>query len=117
MALRVQTQISGDVFIFRCDGRIVYGDEGAVLRERIGSILKGSQKIVVNLNGVDYIDSGGLGILVALLVSARNRGGELKLVSPRERVKNLLRRTNLHAIFGVYENNDEAVAAFRKQVA
>jgi anti-sigma B factor antagonist len=82
MALRIQTQISGDV----------------------------------NLNGVDYIDSGGC-ILVGLFVSARNRGGELKLVSPRKRVKDLLRRTNLHAIFGIYENNDEAVAAFRKQVA
>jgi anti-sigma B factor antagonist len=117
MALRVQTQISGDVFIFRCDGRIVYGDEGAVLRERIGNMLPATPKIVIDLNGVDYIDSGGLGILVGLLVSARNRGGELKLVSPRKRVKDLLRRTNLHTIFGVYESNDEAVAAFRKQVA
>jgi anti-sigma B factor antagonist len=117
MALRIQTQISGDVFIFLCDGRIVFGDEGAVLRERIGNMLRATPKIVVNLNGVDYIDSGGLGILVGLLVSARNRGGELKLVSPGKRVKDLLQRTHLHAIFGVYENNDEAVAAFRKQVA
>ena len=58
MALRVQTQISGDVFIFLCDGRIVFGDEGAVLRERIRSMLPATPKIVVNLNGVDYIDSG-----------------------------------------------------------
>src|SRR6266849_3408292 len=93
MALRIQTQISGDVFILLCDGRIVFGDEGAVLRERIGNMLPGTPKIVVNLSGVDYIDSGGLGILVGLLVSARNRGGELKLVSPRKRVKDLLRRT------------------------
>jgi len=117
MALRVQTQISGDVFIFLCDGRIVYGDEGAALRERVGNTLPGTPRIVLNLNGVDYIDSGGLGILVGLLVSARNRGGELKLVSPRKRVKDVLRRTNLDTIFGVYENNDEAAAAFRKQVA
>src|ERR1700736_1541902 len=117
MALRVQTQISGDVSIFRCDGRIVYGDEGAVLRERIGNMLPATPKIVVNLDGVDYIDSGGLGILVGLLVSARNRGGELKLVSPRERVKDVLRNTNLDRIFRVYANNDEAVAAFCKQVA
>ena len=117
MALRIQTQISGDVFIFLCDGRIVFGGEGAVLRERIRNMLPATPKIVVNLSGVDYIDSGGLGILVGLLVSARSRGGELKLVSPRKRVKDLLRRTNLDTIFGVYENNDGAVAAFRKQVA
>ena len=100
-----------------CDGRIVFGDEGAVLRERVGNMLQGTPKIVVNLKGVDYIDSGGLGMLVGLFVSARNRGGELKLVSPRERVKDVLRHTNLDRIFRVYENNDEAVAAFRKQVA
>ncbi len=117
MALRIQTQISGDVFILLCEGRIVFGDEGAVLRERIRNMLPATPKIVVNLNGVDYIDSGGLGILVGLLVSASKRGGEIKLVSPSKRVKDLLRRTNLHTIFGVYENDDEAVAAFRKQVA
>ena len=95
MALRIETQISGDVFIVRCDGRIVFGDEGAALRERVGSMLSGSPRIVVNLNGVHYVDSGGLGILVGLSVSARNRGGELKLVNPSQRVSDMLRRTKL----------------------
>ena len=114
MALQVQTQIAGDVFILLCDGRIVVGDEGGILRERIVKMLPGTPKIVVNLRAVDYIDSGGLGLLVGLLVSARNRGGELKLVSPTQRIKELLRRTSLAKIFRVYGNNDEAVAAFRK---
>jgi len=114
MALDVHTQVCGDVFILRCDGRIVFGDEGAVLRERVGNMLSGSPKIVVNLSGVNYIDSGGLGILVGLSVSARNRGGELKLVSPNKRVNDLLQRTNLDTILRVYGNDEEAVAAFRK---
>lgn len=117
MALKVQTQISGDVCILHCSGRIVFGDEGATLRERGRNILAGTPKVVVNLNEVDYIDSGGLGILVGLLVSARNRGGELTLVSPSQRIKELLRRTRLDNRFRVYENNEEAVAAFRKQIA
>ena len=117
MALSVQTQVSGDVFILRCNGRIVFGDECAVLRERIGNMLSGTPKIVVNLKGVDYIDSGGLGMLVGLLLSARNRGGELKLVSPRKRVRDVLRNTNLDRIFRLYGNDDEAVSAFGKQVA
>jgi anti-sigma B factor antagonist len=117
MSLGIQTQISGDVFIVRCDGRIVFGDEGAALRERVGHMLSGSPRVVVNLEGVDYVDSGGLGILVGLSVSARNRGGELKLVSPTERVSDLLRRTRLDAIISVYGNEEEAVAAFRKQAA
>src|SRR5437660_6130107 len=119
MALGIQTHISGDVFIVRCDGRIVFGDEGAALRERVRQMLSGSPRIVVNLNGVHYVDSGGLGILVGLSVSARNRGGELKLVSPSQRVSDLLRRTRtrLDTIISVYRNDKEAVAAFRKQVA
>ena len=117
MALGVQTQICGDVFILRCDGRIVFGDEGAVLRERVANMLSGSAKIVINLTGVNYIDSGGLGILVGLSVSARNRGGELKLVSPSKRVNDLLQSTNLNTILRVYGNDEEAVAAFGNQVA
>ncbi len=77
MALRVETQIPGDVVILHCEGRIVLGDEGAVLRERVGSLLPGTRKIVVSLTGVEHIDSAGLGVLVGLLVSARNRGGDL----------------------------------------
>jgi len=80
-------------------------------------MLSGTPKIVVNLVGVDYIDSGGLGLLVGLFVSAKNRGGELKLVSPKKRITDVLRRTNLDTIFRVYGNDDEAVAAFRKEVA
>jgi anti-sigma B factor antagonist len=114
MALRVQTQKSGDVFILLCNGRIVFGDD-VLLREKIVNMLPGAPKIVLNLGGVDYIGSKGLGMLVELLVSARNRGGELKLASPREHIKELLRRTNLDTIFGVYDNSNDAVAAFGKQ--
>src|SRR5436309_15396575 len=101
MALRIETQISGDVFIVRCDGRIVFGDAGRALRERVGNMLSGSPRIVVSLNGVHYVDSEGLGVLVGLSVSARNRGGELKLVSPSQRVSDLLRRTRLDTIISV----------------
>jgi len=117
MALSVQTQVSGDVFILGCNGRIVSGDDCAALRETVVNLLPGTPKIVVNVKEVDYIDSEGLGMLVGLLVSARNRAGELKLASPGKRVRDLLRRTNLDTIFGVYENNDEAVAAFGKRQA
>lgn len=117
MALTVQTQISGDVFILGCNGRIISRDECAVLRERVVNMLPGTPNIVVNLEGVDHIDSAGLGMLVGLLVSARNRSGDLKLASPRKRVTDLLRRTHLDTIFRVYASNEEAVAAFGKRRA
>jgi len=114
MALRVRTQISGDVFILLCNGRVEFGD-AALLREKIVNMLPGAPKIVLNLEGVDYVSSKGLGMLVEVFVSARNRGGELKLASPHEHIKELLQRTNLDTIFSVYDNSNDAVAAFRKQ--
>ena len=117
MALKVETEISGDVFILHCEGRIVFGDEGAALRERVRHMLSGTPKIIVNLEKVGHIDSGGLGTLVGLWISAKNRGGELKLVSPNRHVDDVLRRTNLDTVFKVYGNDDEALAAFQKQVA
>ena len=112
--LRIQTQLRGDVFVFHCQGRLVFDDEGAVLRERVGSMLSGSPNVVVNLREVDHIDSGGIGVLVGLLLSARNRGGDLKLAAPNQHVTDVLRRTNLHTVFKLYARDDEAVAAFHE---
>lgn len=114
MGLRVRTQRAGDVFIVGCDGRIVFGND-ALLREKILNILPTTPKIVLNLEGVDHVGSKGLGMLVELFVSAKNRGGELKLASPHDNVKELLRRTNLDSVFTVYENNNDAVSAFGKR--
>ena len=117
MLLKVETQVSGDVFVLHCEGRIVFGDEGAVLRERVISLLAGTPKVVVNLLRVDHIDSGGLGILVGLFVSARRRGGDLKLVSPGRRVSDVLRFTRLDRVFNVYGSDEGAIAAFQKEAA
>ena len=65
-----------------------------------------------NFEGIEYIDSGGLGTLVGLVASARNRGGEIKLVRPVQRVVELLRRTRLDAVFKSYDSDEEAIAAF-----
>ena len=115
MPLKMETHISGDVVILHCTGRIVFGDEAAPFRERIKNILLGTNQIVVNLGGIEYIDSGGLGTLVGVLASTRNRHGEIKLVRSTQRVAELLRRTRLHTVFKSYESDDEAVAAFHSQ--
>jgi anti-sigma B factor antagonist len=113
MALKMETHISDNVLILHCTGRLVFGDEAAAFRERIKNILLGTNQIVVNLSGIEYIDSGGLGTLVGTLASTRNRHGEIKLVRPMQRVSDLLQRTRLHTVFKSYESDDEAVAAFR----
>jgi anti-sigma B factor antagonist len=109
----METDISGDVVILYCAGRLVFGDETAAFRERVKNILLGAQQIVVNLSGIEYIDSGGLGTLVGMLASTRNRHGEIKLVRPNQRVADLLQRTRLNTVFKSYESDDEAVRAFQ----
>ena len=109
----METDISGDVVILYCAGRLVFGDETAAFRERIRNILLGTQQIVVNLSRMEYIDSGGLGTLVGMLASTRNRHGEIKSVRPNKRVADWFQRTRLHTVFKSYESDDEAVTAFR----
>lgn len=113
MPLKMETDISGDVVVLYCSGRLVFGDETAAFSARVRHILLGTQQIVVNLSGVEYIDSGGLGTLVGMLASTRNRHGEIKLVRPNQRVADLLYRTRLNTVFKSYETDEEAVAAFR----
>ena len=108
----METDISGGVVILYCAGRLVFGDETAAFRERIKNILMGTQQIVVNLSGIEYIDSGGLGTLVGMLASTRNRKGEIKLVRPNQRVADLLLRTRLNTVFKSYDSDDDAIAAF-----
>ncbi len=112
MPLKMETDISGDVVILYCLGRLVFGDETAAFRARVMNILLGTQQIVVNLSGIEYIDSGGLGTLVGVLASTRNRHGEIKLVRPNSRVADLLQRTRLNTVFKSYESDDDAVTAF-----
>jgi len=113
MPLKMQTDISGDVVILYCAGRLVFGDETAAFRERVRNILLGTKQIVVNLARIEYIDSGGLGTLVAVLASTRSRHGEIKLVRPNRRVAELLQRTRLNTVFKSYESDEDAVTAFR----
>jgi anti-sigma B factor antagonist len=112
MTLKMESHVTGDVVVLHCAGRLVFGDETAAFRERIKNILFGTHQIVVNLSGIEYIDSGGLGTLVGMLASTRNRHGEIKLVRPTKRVSELLQRTRLNTVFKSYETDDAAVTAF-----
>src|SRR5215467_8795994 len=98
MSLRLQTERFGNVSIFHCEGRIVFGRESAALHEQVLNMLSDTPNIVVDLHGIEHIDSEAISILVGLLASARNRGGDLKLVSPNQHVVNLIRRANLHTL-------------------
>jgi anti-sigma B factor antagonist len=97
-----------------CIGRIVFGDESSRLRETIKKHLAETNRIVLNLGEISYIDSGGLGTLVGLRTSALNAGGTIKLTKLTKRVGDLLQVTKLLTVFDVYNSEAEAVESFRK---
>ena len=117
MQLKINVRTLNDgIAVVDCAGRIVFGEETAELRDRVRTLIaKG--RVILNLADVTYIDSGGLGTLVALYTTARNAGGSIKLARLTPRVGDLLQVTKLLTVFEVYNSEEEAVDSFRKGVA
>jgi anti-sigma B factor antagonist len=85
------------------------------LRERINRLFdSGQYNIVVDLNGVNFVDSAGLGQLVAALKMAVHHGGDLVLVKPNDSVKELLRITKLDTVFRRFDTAEGAASVFPK---
>ncbi|HET9743802.1 MAG TPA: STAS domain-containing protein [Terriglobales bacterium] len=113
MSLKLSSRNVDGVTVLDCAGRIVFGDEASELRELVKKELARNPKIVLNLSGVTYIDSGGIGTLVGLYTSARNAQGDIKLVHLTKRVSDLLQITKLITVFESYDDESKAVNAFR----
>lgn len=102
------------VTIVDMTGRITLGEGSALLREIIRDLLnKGQKKIVLNLGGVNYIDSSGIGELVSGFTAVKNQGGELKLLNLTKKVHDLLQITKLYTIFDVHTDEESAIRSFK----
>ncbi len=117
MQLELSTRTVNGVLVVDCSGRIVFGEESAHLRDMIRKLINGNNRIVLNLGGVSYIDSGGLGTLVALYTTAHTAGGTIKLAKLTQRVGDLLQVTKLLTVFEVYDSVEKAVQSFLKTAA
>ena len=114
MTLKIGSRTIEGATVVDCHGRIVFGDESIALREFVKDVLKSNNQIVINLAGVNYIDSGGLGTLVGLYTSARSAGGVIKLANLTNRVGELLQVTKLLTVFEVFESEVQAAQSFGK---
>jgi anti-sigma B factor antagonist len=114
MQLKLATRTNDGILVVDCTGRIVFGEESSLLRETLKKAVSENNRIVMNLGEVSYIDSGGLGTLVALRTTAQNAGGTIKLTNLTKRVGDLLQVTKLLTVFDVYNSEAEAVESFRK---
>lgn len=113
MALRMDTKDVDGVTVLALSGRITLGDESNQLRTEIKDLLaRGKTRLVLDLGNVSYIDSAGLGTLVAAYTSARNSGGQVKLANITQKFDELLSITKLLTVFSVYKSTDEAVKSF-----
>jgi anti-sigma B factor antagonist len=103
------------VTVVAMDGRIVLGEESNALREKVKSLVaEGKKKIVLNMDNITFIDSAGLGTLVAAHHSAKGQGSALKLCHLGTKFQEVLQITKLMTIFDVYNTEAEAVASFSK---
>src|SRR5206468_8116491 len=110
--MKITQHSVGDVTVIVPVGRIVTED-GDVLRNVVDTLVQqGRVKIVLDLQDVTYIDSSGLGLMVSKYVSARRRGGDVKLLRPTARSLHLLEITHLAQVFELYESEADAVRAF-----
>lgn len=113
MKMTASTRLVGDVTIVDLSGRIVLGEGSAELRDLVRNLAStGNKKILLNLSGINYIDSSGLGELVAAFTSLRKQGGELKLLNLTKRVHDLLHITKLHTVFEITDDEAASVKSF-----
>jgi anti-sigma B factor antagonist len=103
------------ITVLDIEGRIVLGEESNSFREKVkGLLASGKKKIVLNLAQVTYIDSAGLGTLVATFHSARSQGAVLKLANLGAKFKEVLQVTKLMTVFDTYESEAAAIQSFDK---
>ena len=114
MPLKLMNREVDGVSVVELDGRIVLGEESNSLREILkGLIADGKKKIVLNMANITYIDSSGLGALVASHVSAKSQGASVRLCHLGQKFHEVLQMTKLLTVFDVYDSEAAAVRSFQ----
>lgn len=111
--MKLQLETLGDIAILHCRGRITYRDEAVQFSKKVAELLPRTQRLVVELSGVEMIDSAGLGELVLVLLWAQANGCAIKLAGPRRHVRETLEVTNLASVFEIHPTCQDAVNGWR----
>lgn len=112
--MEITERVVGDVTVLDATGKILLGEGDVQLRDAIQKhVQAGNRKLVLNLAGVPYVDSAGLGEMVRCYTTVARDGGALKLLNATKRIKDLLTITKLMTVFEHYESEDEALSSFQ----
>lgn len=114
--MRIEQRVVGEVAIIQVLGDITLGKGGdVILKDKIQSLLQqGYRKLLLDMGGVSYVDSAGLGQLVQVYATTSHLGGSLKLLNLTKRLKELLVLTKLLTVFDTYDSEEAAMASFNK---
>ena len=113
MSLKINQRKVDGVTVLDLSGRLILGEETTSLRDTLkGLVGRGEKKILLNLAGVNYMDSSGLGTLVGGYTSVASQKGQMKLVHLNSKVHDLLRVTKLVTVFEVHEDENKAIKSF-----
>ena len=103
----------GRVTVIDASGKLTLGAGGTALRDTLHVLVaKGHKKFLLNLAGVDFIDSFGIGELVRSYATVRRQGGELKLLHVTQKVHDLLQITRVHTLFDIHTDEHAAIRGF-----
>ena len=106
------------VCVVTIEGRIVLGEESHSFREKMKRLLaEGKKKIVLNVADIKYIDSSGLGALVAVYFNAKTQGASMCLCNLGKKFYEVLQITKLLTVFDVYDTEAAAVNSFQGLLA
>ena len=112
--LNINERQAGDVTVLDMSGKITIGEGSVSLRTAIRRLLEeGKKRILLNLAGVSYIDSSGIGELVSSYTAINKEGGQLKLLNLTQKIKDLLTITKLLTVFDVYDSEADALNSFK----
>ena len=112
----IEERIVGDVTILDLKGKMTLGEGDELLKDKINSLIhQGQKKLLLNLEGVPYIDSAGLGEIVRTYTTVSRQGGNLKLVNLTKRITDLLSITKLLTVFETFDSEPEALKSFQAQ--
>ena len=111
--MTIEERVVGSVTILDLEGKLVLGDGDTLLKDKIHSLVfQGRRNIVLNLGRVSYMDSSGLGALVASFVTAKNDGGQVKLLNLTSRLQDLLAIAKLLTVFETFDSEADVVRSF-----
>jgi anti-sigma B factor antagonist len=111
--MQIEERAVGDVVVLDLKGRVTLGEGDQLLKDKVNSLVnQGRKRIVLNLAGVPYVDSAGLGEIVGTYTTVSRQGGSLKLLNLTKKITDLLAITKLLTVFETFDSENDAVRSF-----